>query len=164
MSRMLSTRSSQLPHKPFCLPTHPHLHQPPPQNLTHKEHRNVHKKCMNFSCDSMSSRHVESFSTIHIDLLPYMLVTFATSHRLRSPLKAEAEWNTVARKEGWLHSQSTGKKRRRKEEPWSKYSNSPKNTQTAHASTATTKVNSTNHHHPTCTNETTHRPTKHRVH
>jgi hypothetical protein len=48
------------------------------------------------------------------------LVTFATSHRLRSPLKAEVEENTIARKEGRLHLQSTRKKRRRKEEPWSK--------------------------------------------
>ena len=68
------------------------------------------------SHNSMSSRHVQSFSTIHSDLLSLILVTFATSHWLRSPLKAEAEENTVARQEGRLHSQSTRKKRRRKEE------------------------------------------------
>ncbi len=78
------------------------------------------------SHNSMSSRHVKSFSTIRIDLLPPISVTVATSHWFRSPLKAEAQANTVARKEGQLHSQPTRKKRRRKEEPWSKDSNSPK--------------------------------------
>jgi hypothetical protein len=68
------------------------------------------------SHNSMSSRHVKSFSTTRIDLLRYILVTFATSHWLRSPLKAEAPQNTVPRKEGRLHSQSTRKKRRRKDE------------------------------------------------
>ncbi len=53
------------------------------------------------------------------------MVTFATSHWLRSPLKTEALINTVARKERWLHSQSTRKKRRRKEEPWSEYCDNP---------------------------------------
>ncbi len=67
----------------------------------------------------MGSRHVTSFSTIHIDLLSDIVVTFATSHWLRSPLKAEAPWNTNTRQDGRLHSQSTRKKRRRKEEPWS---------------------------------------------
>ena len=68
------------------------------------------------SHNSMSSRHVKSFSTIYIDLLEGMSVTCATFHRLRSPLKME-KINTVARKVGRLHSQSTCKKSRRKEEP-----------------------------------------------
>ncbi len=59
---------------------------------------------------SMSSRPVKAFSNIHIDSLDCIVVTFATSHLLRSPLKAEALQNTVARKEGRLHSQSTRKK------------------------------------------------------
>ncbi len=63
--------------------------------------------------NSMSSRHVKSFSTIHSYLQSLISVTFATSHWLRSPLKAEARPNTVARQEGRLHSQSTRKKRRR---------------------------------------------------
>ncbi len=33
MSCMLVTRIRQLPLKPFCLPTHSYLHQPPPQNV-----------------------------------------------------------------------------------------------------------------------------------
>ncbi len=61
-----------------------------------------------------SSRHVKSFSNICIDLLAYISVTFATSHWFRFRLKAVARSNTVARKEGRLHSQSTRKKRRRK--------------------------------------------------
>ncbi len=42
-------------------------------------------------------RHVNSFSNIHIDLLFNIVVTFATSHWLRTPLKAWAEPNTVAK-------------------------------------------------------------------
>ncbi len=38
--------------------------------------------------NSISSHHVKSFFTIHIDLLYSIVVTFATSHWLRSPLKA----------------------------------------------------------------------------
>ncbi len=60
--------------------------------------------------NSMSSRHVKSFHNIRIHLLPFIVVTFATSHWLRSPLKAIASRNTVARKDGRLHSQSTHKK------------------------------------------------------
>jgi hypothetical protein len=60
--------------------------------------------------NSMSARHVKSFSTIRVDLLAFISVTLATSHWLRSPSKAEAPANTVARKEGRLHSQSTRKK------------------------------------------------------
>ena len=70
-----------------------------------------------------ASRHVKAFSTIRVDLLCCISVTLATSHWLRSPSKAEAWSNTVARKEGRLHSQSTRKKRRRK--------NPHQNTQTA---------------------------------
>ncbi len=73
----------------------------------------------------MSSRHVKSFSNTRIDLLPDIAVTAATSHWLRSLLKAEAPLNTVARKEGRLHSQSTRKKRWRKS-PDQKYCDSPK--------------------------------------
>ncbi len=62
----------------------------------------------------MSSRHIKSFFTTRIDLLDRIVITFATSHWLSSPLKAETYWNTVARKEGRLHSQSTRKKRRQK--------------------------------------------------
>ncbi len=68
----------------------------------------------------MISRHVMSFSTTRINLLSCIVVTLATSHWLRSPLKAEAAWNTVAKKEGRIHSDSTRKKRRRKEDLWSK--------------------------------------------
>ncbi len=64
--------------------------------------------------NNMSSRHVKPFSSIRIYSLNSIVVTFVTSHWLRFPLKAEAELNTVARKEGRLHSQSTRKKRRRK--------------------------------------------------
>jgi hypothetical protein len=57
----------------------------------------------------MSSHHVKSFSNIRIDLLAKISVTFATSHWLRSPLKAELNENTIAKKrrhqEGRLHSQ-----------------------------------------------------------
>ena len=60
------------------------------------------------------SRHVNSFFNICIGLLADISVTVATSHWLRSPLKAEASENTIARKEGRLHSQLTRKKRRRK--------------------------------------------------
>jgi hypothetical protein len=45
--------------------------------------------------------YVKSFSTIFIDLLHDIVVTFATSHLFRSPLKAEAPYsplNTDARK------------------------------------------------------------------
>ncbi len=64
----------------------------------------------------------QSFSNMRIDLLLDIVVTFATSHWLRSPLKTETnlkknvgrQENTVARKEGRLHSQSTRKKSRRK--------------------------------------------------
>jgi hypothetical protein len=40
--------------------------------------------------NSMSSRHVRSFSNIRIDLLDCIVVTFATSHLLRSLLKVVA--------------------------------------------------------------------------
>jgi hypothetical protein len=63
-----------------------------------------------------SSRQV-IFSTINIDLLEDIVVTFATSHRLSSSLKAKAPLNTVARKEGQSYSQSTLRKRRREEKP-----------------------------------------------
>ncbi len=68
-----------------------------------------------FNHNTISSRHVKSFSNIRINLLWGILSTFATSHWWRSPLKAKAPANTVARKEGRLHSQPTRKKRRRKE-------------------------------------------------
>ena len=64
--------------------------------------------------NSMSSCHVKAFSNMRIDLLYSIVVTFATSHWLRSPLNFWASVNTVARKEGRLHSQSTRKKRSRK--------------------------------------------------
>jgi hypothetical protein len=82
--------------------------------------------------NSMSSRHVKSFSTIRIDLLSRISVTFATSHWLRSRLKVEAEANTVARKEGRLHSQSTRKQEKKAEEPWSEYRDSPKKANILH--------------------------------
>ena len=74
---------------------------------------------------SMSSRHVKAFSNIRFHLLSDIVVTFATSHWLSSPLKAEVPQNTDTRKEGRLYSQSTRKKRRQKEEPWS-YCDKPK--------------------------------------
>ena len=62
----------------------------------------------------MSSRHVKSFSNTRIDLLPDIAVAAATSHWLRSRLKASAWRKTVARKEGPLHSEkSTIKEGRR---------------------------------------------------
>ncbi len=67
------------------------------------------------SHNSMSSRHVKLFSAIQFDLLKDKVVTFATSHRLRSPLKAEAEPNTVARKKAdYIHSQRARKEGRGK--------------------------------------------------
>jgi hypothetical protein len=57
--------------------------------------------------NSMSSSHVKSFSDKRIDLLEDMAVTFATSHLLRFRLKAEDERNTVARKDGRVHSKTT---------------------------------------------------------
>ncbi len=57
--------------------------------------------------NSMSSRHVEPLFDIRIDLLPAIVVTFATFHLLRFPLKAEDERNTVARKDGRVHSKTT---------------------------------------------------------
>ncbi len=66
-----------------------HQQHPKPQNLT--EPSNHYR---------MSSRHVKSFYNIRTDLLPRIVVTVATSHWLMSPLKAEADSNTVARKEG----------------------------------------------------------------
>jgi hypothetical protein len=57
--------------------------------------------------NSMSSRQVKSFSTTRIGLLSSIEVTFETSHRLRSPLKARADKNTAARKEDrfdYIHS------------------------------------------------------------
>jgi hypothetical protein len=77
------------------------------------------------SYNSITSRHIKSFSTIHIDLLLDISVTFATFHWVTFPLKLGAEENTVTRKEGRLHSKSVRKKRRRKEEPRSKYCDSP---------------------------------------
>jgi hypothetical protein len=55
---------------------------------------------------AMSSRRVKSLFTIRIDLLNSIVVTFETSHRLMSRLKAEAYSNTVTRKEGRFYSQS----------------------------------------------------------
>ncbi len=52
------------------------------------------------SHNCMSSRQVKSFSNVRIDLLAELSTSFATFHLLRSPLKAEASENTVARKEG----------------------------------------------------------------
>ena len=101
-----------LQHHLFTIFTSHHHHQPQTPDKTLQSH------------NSMSLRHFKSFSTIHIDLLYCTLVTFATSHRLRSPLKVVAS-NTITRKDGQLHLQSTRKKRRRKEEPWSKYCDSP---------------------------------------
>jgi hypothetical protein len=59
---------------------------------------------------SQQIRHVKTFFYTRIDLLAYILVTFATSHWFRSPLKTEAATNTITRRECWLHSQSTCKK------------------------------------------------------
>ncbi len=79
-----------------------HYHRPQTPDWTFQSH------------NSVSSRHIKSFSTVNIDLLFCVVKTVATSHWLRSPLKAEADWNTVARKkENRLHSRSTRKKRRR---------------------------------------------------
>ena len=66
----------------------------------------------------MSSRHVKSFSNIRIDLLEFILVTFATSHCFRSPLKVEAPSNTVpsntvARKKKADYIHTTTRKKRK---------------------------------------------------
>ncbi len=70
--------------------------------------------------NSLSSRHIKSFSTIRIDLLAAILVTFATSHWLRSPLKALAvfwaDWNTVARKR-WPITFTSNAQEKKAEEP-----------------------------------------------
>jgi hypothetical protein len=89
---------------------HHHQPQPPTEPSNH---------------NNMSSRPVKSPSAIRIDLLPFISVTFATSHWLRSPLKDKANKNTVATTEGRLHSQSNAQDKKA-EEPWSKYSNSSK--------------------------------------
>ncbi len=47
------------------------------------------------SIHPVTIRHVKSFSNIRIDLLDPIVVTFATSHLLMSPLKAQAIKNVL---------------------------------------------------------------------
>jgi hypothetical protein len=63
------------PAKKANIVTSHHHHQPKPPTELSNHNR-------------ISSRHVKSFSTIRIDLLDRIVSTFATSHLLRSPLKA----------------------------------------------------------------------------
>ena len=79
-----------LQHRLFTIFTSHHHQQPEPPTEPYNHY-------------SISSRYVKSFSNICVDLLQYIVVTFATSHWLRSRLKAEVLLNTVTRKEGRLH-------------------------------------------------------------
>ncbi len=94
----------------------PHSSTPPLYHLYITSHRHYQpKNSTNPSNHNiMSWRHVKTFFTIHIDLLWDIVVTFATSHWLRSPLKTLVTANTVARKEGRSHSKLTRKKKRRR--------------------------------------------------
>ncbi len=86
-SKRRQTSCKQLLFSPSSqyLPSHPHeclciTSSPPQPKLPTKPSNH----------NSMSSRHVKSFSNIRIDLLVCIVVTSATFHRLRFPLKAEA--------------------------------------------------------------------------
>jgi hypothetical protein len=82
----------------------PHSSTPPFSTIfTSHHHQQPKPPTKPFNHNNMSSRHVKSFSNV---LLPCIVVTFATSHWLRSRLKAEAPSNTVARKKAdYVHSQ-----------------------------------------------------------
>ncbi len=81
------------------------LHSPTNALASHTRHQPEPRG--NPPIKTVCSCHVKSFSNIRIDLLEFIVVTLETSHLLRSPLKAEADKRTVARKEGRFHSQST---------------------------------------------------------